>query len=145
LLGIDASEIHAYPSRPGGYEEPLFPSAESNRKIAEHMLRAPWLSRASELKGRAGGAAHSLEEPVELRSSPGRVDVVRLGGDRRCRGSWRSRSIQKVLDRWRRVDGWWVADRRVDGVVFRVLLSGGVVVDLARGPSGGWLLVGVVD
>jgi hypothetical protein len=43
------------------------------------------------------------------------------------------------------VDGWWVADRHVDGVVFRVLLSGGVRVDLGRGPCGGWLLVGVVD
>jgi hypothetical protein len=146
VLGIGVSEIHAYPSRPEGFEEPLFPTAESNRKIAEHLLQAPWLFRASELEGRAGGAAHALEEPVELRSSPGRVEIVRLVGSRRCRYySWRRRSVEKVLDRWRRVDGWWDADRRVDRVVFRVLLSGGTVVDLARERSGGWLLVGVID
>jgi hypothetical protein len=145
VLGIGVSEIHAYPSRPEGFEEPLFPTAESNRKIAEHLLQAPWLFRASELEGRAGGAAHALEEPVELRSSPGRVEIVRLVGSRRCRYSWRRRSVEKVLDRWRRVDGWWNADRRVDRVVFRVLLSGGTVVDLARERSGGWLLVGVID
>jgi hypothetical protein len=145
VLGIGVSEIHAYPSRPEGFEEPLFPTAESNRKIAEHLLQAPWLFRASELEGRAGGAAHALEEPVELRSSPGRVEIVRLVGSRRYRYSWRRRSVEKVLDRWRRVDGWWDADRRVDRVVFRVLLSGGTVVDLARERSGGWLLVGVID
>jgi len=145
VLGIGVSEIHAYPSRPEGFEEPLFPTAESNRKIAEHLLQAPWLFRASELEGRAGEAAHALEEPVELRSSPGRVEIVRLVGSRRCRYSWRRRSVEKVLDRWRRVDGWWDADRRVDRVVFRVLLSGGTVVNLARERSGGWLLVGVID
>jgi hypothetical protein len=145
VLGIGVSEIHAYPSRPEGFEEPLFPTAESNRKIAEHLLQAPWLFRASELEGRAGGAAHALEEPVELRSSPGRVEIVRLVGSRRCRYSWRRRSVEKVLDRWRRVDGWWNADRRVDRVVFRVLLSGGTMVDLARERSDGWLLVGVID
>jgi hypothetical protein len=145
VLGIGVSEIHAYPSRPEGFEEPLFPTAESNRKIAEHLLQAPWLFRASELEGRAGGAAHALEEPVELRSPPGRVEIVRLVGSRRCRYSWRRRSVEKILDRWRRVDGWWDADRRVDRVVFRVLLSGGTVVDLARERSGGWLLVGVID
>lgn len=145
MLGIGVSEIHAYPSRPKGFQEPLFPTAASNRKIAEHLLQAPWLFRASELEGRAGGAAHALEEPVELRSSPGRVEIVRLVGSRRCRYSWRRRSVEKILDRWRRVDGWWDADRRVDRVVFRVLLSGGTVVDLARERSGGWLLVGVID
>jgi hypothetical protein len=33
----------------------------------------------------------------------------------------------------------------VDRVIFRVLLSGGAVVDLARKRSGGWFLVGIVD
>jgi hypothetical protein len=146
LLGIDASEIHAYPSRPEGFEEPLFPTSESNRKIAEHLLEAPWLSRASELEGRAGGAARALEEPVELRGYFGRVDVVRLAMDRRCRRpSWKRRRIEKILDHWRQVDRWWDTDHRVDRVVFRVLLSGGAVVDLARERSGACLLVGVVD
>ena len=147
LLGIKVSEIHVYPSRPQGFEEPLFPTAESNREIAEHLLEAPWLSRASELEGRTdGGAAYALKEPVELRNSFGRVEIVRLTEGRgRCRFFWRRRRVEKVLERWRRVDGWWDADRRVDRVVFRVLLSGGAVVDLARDRSDGWLLVGVVD
>lgn len=146
MLGIDVSEIHAYPSRPEGFEEPLFPTAESNRKIAEHLLKAPWVSRASKLEGRAGGAAHALEEPVELRSFSGRTEIVRLGEvNRRCHSSWRRQRVVRVLDRWRRVDGWWDEERRVDRMIFRVLLSGGAVIDLARECSGGWLLVGMVD
>ena len=147
MPGIDVSEIHAYPSKPEGFEDPLFSTAESNLKIVEHLLEAPWLSRVSELVGRAGGAAHALEEPVELttRNSPGRMDVLRLGAGRRRRDSWRRRSVEKVLDRWREVWGWWDEDRCRDRMVFRVLLSGGVVVDLARKQPGGWLLVGVVD
>ena len=146
MLGSDVSEIHAYPLRPEGFEEPLFPTAESNRKIAEHLLKAPWLSRASELEGRTGGAAHALDEPVELKYSPERVEIVRLVGDRRwCRHSWRRRSVEEVLDRWREVGGWWDRDRRVDREVFRVLIFGGTVVDLAKERSGGWFLVGVVD
>lgn len=138
MLVIDVSEIHAYPLRPEGFEEPLFSSADSKREIAEHLLKVPWLSRASELEGRTGGAAHVLEEPVELRSFFGRVDVVRLAGGRRCR-------LEEVLDRWREVRGWWDEDRHVDRMVFRVLLSGGAVVDLTRERSGDWLLVGLVD
>jgi hypothetical protein len=146
LLGMDVAEIHAYPLRPEGFEEPLFPTAESNREIAEHLLEAPWLSRSSELERRTEGAAHTLEEPVEVRNSPGRVEVVRLGGARsRCRSSWRRRRVVRVLDRWRRIGGWWDADHHMDRMVFRVLLSGGAVVDLARERSGDWLLVGVVD
>lgn len=144
MLGIDVSEIHAYQSRPEGFEEPLFSTAESNRKVAEHLLEAPWLSRASEFEGRTGGAAHALEEPVELKKSRGRVEIVRPNeGGRRC--SWKKRQVARVLDRWRWVDRWWDADGRVDRAVFRVLLSGGAVVDLARERSGDWLLVGVVD
>ena len=77
MLGIAVSEIHAYPLRPKGFEEPLFPTTASKRAIAEHLLEAPWLSRASELRGRTGGTARALEEPVGLRSSSGRVEVVR--------------------------------------------------------------------
>ena len=146
MLGIEVSEIHAYPLKPEGFEEPLFATVESNRKIAEHLLEAPWLSRASELEGRTGGAAHALEEPVELKKSRGRVEIVRLvGGSRRCRSSWTRQRVVSVLDRWRQIGGWWDADRRVDRMVFRVLLSGGAIVDLARERSGDWLLVAVVD
>jgi hypothetical protein len=97
------------------------------------------------LEGRTGQAAHALEETVELRYSSGWVQIVRFFEDRRCRSSWRRRRVAEVLDRWRQVDGWWDADRHVDRMVFRVLLLGGAVVDLAREHSGRWLLVGVVD
>jgi hypothetical protein len=143
---VSVSEIHAYPSKPEGFEEPLFPTAESNRKIAEHLLEAPWLFRASELERKRGGAAHAPEEPIEVRNSPGRVEIVRHFGARRCRSfSWRRRRVEKVLDRWREVGKWWDTDRCVDRVVFRVLLCGEMVVDLARERYGGWFLVGMVD
>lgn len=146
-MAVEVSEIHAYPLQPEGFEEPLFPTGDTKREIAEHLLEAPWLSRASGLEGRTGGAARTHDEPVELKGSPGRVKIVRVGRDRRrCRSSWKRRRVEKVLDRWRLVHGWWESDRRmVDRVVFRVLLSGGAVVDLAQDRSGGWLLVGVVD
>ena len=141
------SEIHAYPLRAEGFEEPLFPTADSRKEVAKHLLEAPWLSRASELlEGRAGEAAHAFEEPVELRRSLRRTEIVRVAKDRRrCHSSWKKRRVEKVLDRWRLVDGWWDAKHRVDRGVFRVLLSGGVVVNLAGKDSGEWLLVGVVD
>jgi hypothetical protein len=145
LSEITVSEIHVYPLRPEGFEEPLFPTTASKKVVMEHLLDAPWLSRASELEGRTEGATHALGELVELRNSSGRVEVVRPHEGRRCRSSWRRRRVEKVLDRWRRIDGWWDADHRVDRLVFRVLLSGGVVVDLARERSGRWLLVGVLD
>ena len=145
MLGITVSEIHAYPLRPKGFEEPLFPTAASKRAIAEHLLGAPWLSRASELRGRTGGAARALEEPIGLGNSSGRGEVVRSREGRGCRPSWRRRRVEKILDRWRWVGDWWDADHSVDRVFFRVLLSGGVVVDLARERSGEWFLVGVVD
>jgi hypothetical protein len=145
LLTVGVSEIHHYPLKPEGFEEPLFPTAASRSAIAEHLLEAPWLSRASELEGRTGGTAHALEEPIELNNPSGRVEVLRLHEDRRCHSFWRSQRVEKVLDRWRQVDGWWNENRAVDRVIFRVLLSGGAVVDLARERSSGWLLVGVVD
>ncbi len=53
--------------------------------------------------------------------------------------------VVRILDRWREVRDWWDEERYTDRFVFRVLLSGGSVVDLARERSGEWLLVGVVD
>ncbi len=143
MLGIDVSEIHAYPTRPESFEEPLFPTAESNRKIVEHLLNAPWLSRASELRGRTGEAAHALDEPVELDDSREQTELVRPNAPKRC--SWKKRRVGEILDRWREVGEWWDEDDHVDRLVFRVLLSGGIVVDLARERSGGWFLVGMVD
>ena len=153
------SEVHRYPPRPEGFEEPLFPTAASRRAVGEHLLEAPWLFRASELGGRcgepamptvSGGSARALREPVEVgRFRGGRV--VRRQ-ERRSRG-WRCRPgrrrVVEVLDRWREVGGWWDEGGGTDRVVFRVLLdgpgeAGGAVVDLAREASG-WFLVGVMD
>lgn len=139
------SEIHRYPTRPPGFVEPLFSTMESCREVAEHLLEAPWLSRASELRPRvsAGEAAHVLDEPVEVKSLRNGAEVLRHWVGRRC--SWRRRRATEVLDRWREVGEWWDETRGTDRMVYRVLLSGGVVADLARDRSGKWTLVGVVD
>jgi hypothetical protein len=51
-----------------------------------------------------------------------------------------------MLERWREVGPWWDTGGGVDRLVFRVLLAGGAVVDLAlERASGEWLLVGVSD
>lgn len=143
MLAVDVSEIHAYPLRPEGFEEPLFSTATSKRAVAEHLLEASWLSRASELKGHTGETAHALDEPVELRNSCRGMELVRLRGGRRC--SYRKWRVVEVLDRWREIREWWDEDLGKDRLLFRVLLSGGAVVDLARERSEGWLLVGMVD
>ena len=144
MLAVDVADIHQYPTRPEGFEEPLFPTPASKRVVAEHLLEAPWLCQASELERRpTGEAAHALEQPVELRSSHGLVELVRPLEGRRC--SRQREWVVEVLDRWREVGGWWDEERYVDRVLFRVLLSGGAVVDLARQRSGGWFLVGVAD
>ena len=137
------SEIHRSPLRPEGFLEPLFPTPSSKREVAEHLLEAPWLIRASELEERAGQSAHLSEEPVRLEVRRGRVEVVRYCAGRRC---FRRRSkVLEVLDRWREVKEWWDEDRHTDRLVFRVLLSGDAVVDLARERFGGGSLVGMVD
>ena len=147
MLATTVSEIHNYPSRPPGFEEPLFPTAESRKAVAEHLANAPWLSRASELRRGDGLAAHRREVPAHmLRRADGRTYLVRRCTNGRREGSLRKRRMVRVLERWREVRSWWEPDRRVDRLVFRVLLAGGAVVDLAlERSSGEWLVVGVVD
>lgn len=140
-MEASVSEIHGYPLRPEGFEEPLFPGATSKRVVAEHLLRAPWLSRASEIEGRGGQAVHARRESVEIEKHRGRVRVSWASGKRRCR---KKRWVAEVLDRWREIRAWWDEDAGVDRTVVRVLLSDGAVVDLAH-ESSGWLLVGVAD
>lgn len=145
-METSVSEIHRYPLRPEDFLEPLFPNRESKLEVAEHLLRAPWLSRASEVANlvRAG-------EPVEVRRGRCGFEVswVPRGGCGRRRRGRRWRRVVEVLDRWREVRGWW-DEEGVDRRVYRVLLAGprgGVVADLARecGVSRRWLLVGVAD
>jgi hypothetical protein len=71
------------------------------------------------------------------------VELVRTRSGKRCR--WKRSVVVRVLDRWREISNWWDEERYTDRFVFRVLLTGGAVVDLARERSGEWLLVGVVD
>ena len=140
-MEASVAEIHAYPPKPEGFEEPLFPTRESRRAVADHLLAAPWLSRASELEGSSGGSARAAREPVEFEGAAGRVRISWSSGSRRRR----RRRVVEVLARWREVSAWWDEGRSVDRSVFRVLLSCGAVVDLARESPGGWFLVGVVD
>ncbi len=129
------AEIHAYPVRPDGFEEPLFPTRESRLEVAEHLLRAPWLGRASALAG-GGLTAHARREQVVF----GDAGVFWAPGGRRKR-----RRVVGVLDRWREVGHWWDEAKHVNRLVSKVLLSNGAVVDLAQERPGGWFLVGVED
>jgi integrase len=141
-MKASVSEIHCYPLRPEGFEEPLFPTRESRRAVLDHLLRAPWLSRASEIEERGGQAAHARWEPVELENRHGRVRVTWTSGRRRCR---KRRHIVEVLERWREVRAWWDEKRAKDRSLARLLLSDGSVIDLARENDGEWFLVGVTD
>ncbi len=144
MVESSVAEIHAYPSRPPGFEEPLFPTGESKREIMAHFLEAPWLSRASELPRGIGESAHATREPVRLRGAIGQIDLVRPSASRSRRSPTRRRVV-RVLERWREVRAWWDEEARTDRLVFRVLLAGGVVAELALERSEGWFLVGVAD
>jgi hypothetical protein len=73
------SEIHSYPLRPEGFEEPLFPGAASKRVVAEHLLQAPWLSRASEMESKGGQAVHVRRESVKIKNRCGSGCSCRMG------------------------------------------------------------------
>ena len=141
-MEASVSEIHCYPLRPEGFEEPLFPTRESRLAILDHLLRTPWLSRASEMEERGGQAAHARWEPVELENRHGSVRVTWASDRRRCR---KRRHVVEVLGRWREVRAWWDETRAKNRSLARLLLSDGSVVDLARENGGEWFLVGVTD
>jgi hypothetical protein len=141
-MEASVSEIHNYPLQPEGFEESLFPTRESRLAVLDHLLVAPWLSRASEMEERGGQAAHARWEPVELENRHGRLRIVWASGRRRCR---KRRHVVEVLGRWREVRAWWDETRAKDRSLARLLLSDGSVVDLARENGGEWFLVGVTD
>jgi hypothetical protein len=141
-MEASVSEIHRYPLRPEGFEEPLFPTRESRRVVLDHLLRSPWLSRASEMEGKGGQAAHARWEPVELENCHGHLRITWASERRRCR---KKRHVVEVLGRWREVRAWWDEERAKDRSLARVLLSDGGVVDLAKEKDGEWFLVGVTD
>jgi hypothetical protein len=160
------SEIHAYPLRPEGFAEPLFWGPENKREVMEHFLEASWVQRASEAAGAARGdtrgnvsgsasghAAHAVEESVVLERRGDGALVLERG--RRCgrrsrnagrKSAVRWRAVRRVLGRWREVWGWWEPSGGRDFVLYRLLLSDGAVVEVARDLAEGlWKLVGVVD
>jgi integrase len=141
-MEASVSEIHRYPLRPEGFEEPLFSTRESRLAVIDHLLRTSWLSRASEMEERGGQAAHARWEPVELENRHGRVRITWALGRRRCR---KRRHVVEVLGRWREVRAWWDETRAKNRSLARLLLSDGSVVDLARENGGEWFLVGVMD
>lgn len=156
-METSVAEIHGYPRRPEGFEEPLFDTPETRRAVMDHYLGAPWLQRASDpapaARVTAGEVARRSEVPVRLvRTRAGAGARLVYEGSlrqrpRRC--SVRAGAVQRVLARWREVGGWWLEGGGTDRVVYRVELSSGAVVDLAREracrPAGEWRLVGVVD
>lgn len=77
-----ASEIHAYPLRPGGFAEPLFHTAESRKRILEHLAESSWLFRASETR----------------RPEMKRPEAVSV---------YTGRGEGRVVASWREVDRWW--------------------------------------
>ena len=143
-MEASVSEIHRYPLRPEGFEEPLFPTRESRRAVLDHLLRASWLARASEMEdsNTSGQTAHARREPVELENPHGSVRIVQSPGLRRCR---KRRYVVEVLGRWREVRAWWDEERARDRSLVRVLLSDDSVVDLARENGKEWFLVGTLD
>jgi integrase len=141
-MEASVSEIHRYPLRPEGFEEPLFSTRESRLAVLDHLLRTSWLSRASEMEERGGQAAHARWEPVELENRHGRVRITWASGRRRCR---KRRHVVEVLGRWREVRAWWDETRAKNRSLARLLLSDGSVIDLARENGGEWYLVGIMD
>ena len=125
------------PTRCGlrGSRSPFSRRLPRSGAVAEHLLRAPWLARASEVEGRGGETAHVPGEPVGVEASEGGACVRRAACGRRAR---RERVVE-VLDSWREVGGWW-GEGSVDRLVYRVSLSEGAVLDLARArdPAGSW-------
>ena len=98
---VDTSirEIHDYPLRPEGFQEPLFLTPEARREVLEHLAGSDWLFRASEcgrLKSRVRGANVA--------------PVNRIG---------------RVLASWREVDRWWEPDGGIDAIWRLVELDSG--------------------
>jgi len=146
-LDASVSEIHRHPLRPAGFTEPLFLGRAAKKEIAEHLTRSCWLGKASEAPQRPPG------EPCHILRRPGGAAyLVRPVPSRRtCRGTpgIAKRRVARVLGRWREVRWWWESGesgRRVDRFVFRLLLSGGVVADVAlERTTGEWFWVGTLD
>ena len=109
-LRATVSEIHAYPLRPEGFEEPLFHTRQSRRKILEHLAASEWLDRASE-------APRPSARPSK-----------KMQGDT-------SRQERRILASWREVDRWWRPDGGVDRVCYLLRRAGGAEEVCTRPPQ----------
>lgn len=133
-------EIHDHPVRPAGFAEPLFLSRSDRKEIAEHLAGSVWLAKAS-------CGARVVRSPCHVYRSAARggVWLARPGCRRRKRRAGKRR-VTRVIGRWREVSGWWRDGGGEDLLLYRLLLSGGSVVDVARDRrTGGWELVRVLD
>ncbi|QIN85442.1 hypothetical protein GBA63_22335 (plasmid) [Rubrobacter tropicus] len=147
-MEASVSKIHRHPLRPAGFEEPLFLGPGDKKEIAEHLRQsAAWLRRAGEI--REGGLEGTGEVCHVLARPDGSAHLVRgfarrPGCRRRRRRASRSR-VERVIERWREVRGWWTPGRGSDRLCFRVQLAGGSVLDLALDHAGSWTLLRVLD
>jgi hypothetical protein len=149
---LDASvlEIHRHPLRPPGFAEPLFLGRGAKKEIAEHFRKSSgWLGRADDVP-----VSEPAEEPCHVIGRPdGNAYLVRARRGRpacrRRRPGFAKQRVARVIERWREVRGWWEPGGGTDRLLFRVLLSGGSIVDLAVDRSGegagAWSLVRVLD
>lgn len=141
-MEASVSEIHRHPLRPPGFAEPLFLGRAAKKEIAEHLSESSgWLGKAAEAERPPGRRCHVLRRP------DGAAYLVRQGSSRLARRQgFAKRRVARVLERWREVREWWEPKRRVDRLVFRFLLSGGAVEDVAlERTTGEWLWVGTLD
>lgn len=149
-MDANVSEIHRHPLRPPGFAEPLFLEREAKKEIAEHLRKSSgWLEKANDASATAPPeeACHVIGRPdgsaYLVRARRGRPAC------RRRRLGFAKQRVVRVIERWREVRGWWESGGGIDRLLFRVLLSGGSVVDLAVDRSGegagAWSLVRILD
>lgn len=142
-MEASVGEIHRHPLRPPEFAEPLFLGQEDKKEIAEHLRESSsWLEKASKAGG--SGRAHHERSCHLYRDAYGVVWMVRPGCGRRRRRTTKRR-VARVIERWQEVRGWWDPGGGTDRLLFRVLLSGGLVADLALDRRYGWSLVRVLD
>ena len=151
-MDAGVSEIHRQPSRPPGFEEPLFLGRSAKKEIAEHLRESSgWLQRADDVP--AGGLRRAEEVCYVFSRPDGNAYLVRAGRDSGARGCrsrrTKKRRVARVVERWWEVRSWWEPGREIDRLCFRVVLSDGAEVDLALDRSGeragSWSLVCVID
>lgn len=139
-MEASVTEIHHHPLRPPGFAEPLFLGPEDRKEIAEHLALSGWLGKASVAAEKEYGT-----RPCHVyRDADGEAWIVRPG----CRGRRRRTKkcrVARVVESWREMRDWWEPEGGTDRLLFRVLLAGGVVADVALDRRYGWSLLRILD